>query len=196
MNACTHEDCENPTDLYLCNQCIKDLQAWIDKVPELIHYLQAVIYRQTQTRAPNNEGGTGGGEPDLSPINIDAYQLRENLLSIHPNATTYAHDQHGAGAMWMIQQWVTKADRLINGPEPERIDHTAIRQRIEKQAPPMPTRQLIPWLREHTKLAITSMDIRNWARRGKLQPAQREPQPTYWPHEVLKAHRETQERKF
>lgn len=196
MTECTSGHCNQPTDLYLCNQCVSDLQAWIDKIPEQIHYLQAVIYRLAQTRAPGHEGGAGGGEPDLSPINLDAYQLRENLLAVNSDASAYAHDEHAAGSAWMIEHWVTKAGQLINGPEPERVDHAAIRAKIENAAPPMPTRQLVPWLREHARLAITSMDIRNWARRGKLRPVERKPQPTYWPHEVVQAHRDTHEDRF
>jgi hypothetical protein len=75
------------------------------------------------------------------------------------------------------------------------IDHEANRRKLEKAAPPMPTRELLPWLRKHAKITITSMDVRDWARRGKLRPVERDPLPTYHPHEVLAAWHDTRAQK-
>jgi hypothetical protein len=91
----------------------------------------------------------------------------------------------------MARIWVKQARELVWGPEEVVINHDANRQRLREAAPPMPTRELLPWLRKNAKITITSMDIRNWARRGKLTPVQREPQPTYHPHEVLDAWHDT-----
>lgn len=190
MSACTAPDCENPTDLYLCGRCVSDLQQWIDQIPLLVENLPAVIYRISQTK-PIGSMRSNGGDADLSPINLDALQLKTNLQMVDPDASTYATDEHAAGTAWLIVEWVQSADKLVNGPEPEWVNHREVRERIENQAPPMPTRQLVPWLRKNAKISIKGKDIRNWAARGKLQPVERVGQPTYWPHEVLAVHRET-----
>lgn len=192
MTTCTTADCGRDANLYICNQCINDLQAWLSKCAEILPELDDTIARLDNVRVSNNEGGNGSRSAGSSaPLNLDAMQLKINLASLTKTAEHYAKDQFAAGIAWTIQDWYTKAELLISGPEEEHIDHQANREKIEQIAPPMPTRQLVPWLRTNAKLAIKPKDIRNWASRGKLRPAQREPQPTYWPHEVIQAHHET-----
>ena len=190
MSTCTSPNCENPTDRYLCGRCVSDLQQWIDQIPLLVENLPAVIYRTSQTK-PIGSMRSNGGDADLSPINLDALQLQTNLQMVDRDASTYAPMEDAANQAWLIVEWVQSADKLVNGPEPEWVDHREIRQRIESQAPPMPTRSLRKYLRENARISVSSMDIRNWVRRGKLRPAGHDPQPLYWPHEVLAVHRVT-----
>jgi hypothetical protein len=186
---CTTEDCGNHTSTYLCSQCVADLQAWLDKVPPLVLALDVTIAKLDNVRSA---GGGGGGKPgSKAPINLDALQLQENLRGVGISAQDYALDDRAAGLAWMIQDWATKAELLVSGPESETINHARNRERVRNIAPPMPTRELVPWLRQKAKISVTSMDIRNWARRGKLTAVDREPQPTYHPHEVLNAWHET-----
>ena len=197
MTECTSMDCGMDATLYLCPQCIRDLQAWIDKCREILPELDVTIARLDSVRVGNVEGGNGSKSAGSSaPLNLDAMQLKINLATLTQSAEHYAHDQFAAGIAWTIQDWYTKAELLISGPEEERVDHQEIKEKIANQAPPMATRELRKWLRENAKISVSSMDIRNWVRRGKLAPAQREPQPTYWPHEVLQAKRETTDRNF
>lgn len=190
---CTTEDCGRPTSTYLCGQCVTDLQAWLDKIPVLLSELSVTIARLDNVR-PAGGGGGGGSKPgSRAPINLDALQLQENLRTVATQATAYATDPNAAGLAWLIQDWVTKAELLVSGPEVETINHARNKERVQNIAPPMPTRELLPWLRTNAKIAITSMDIRNWARRGKLKPHTIHPQPTYHPHEVLNAWHDTRE---
>ena len=197
MTTCTTNDCGMDATLYICPQCIRDLQAWLDKCAEVLPELDVTIARLDNVRVGNSEGGNGSKSAgSSSPLNLDAMQLKINLATLTQSAEHYAHDQFAAGIAWTIQDWYTKAELLISGPEEERVDHQEIKEKIANQAPPMATRELRKWLRENAKISVSSMDIRNWVRRGKLAPAQREPQPTYWPHEVLQAKRETTDRNF
>lgn len=190
MNECA--ECGQPATKQLCALCINSLQQWIDKIPGYLVELPAAIYRLDNVRPTTPDGGGGSGTSgSREPINLDAYQIRENLLTVNANAETYADDKFAAGIAETIRLWVSNAEKIISGPEPEYVDHNEIRQRVEKAAPPMPTRKLVPWLRENARIALTGKDIRNWAQRGKLTPASRTPSPTYWPHEVVKVHRET-----
>lgn len=178
-------DCGNDAQLFLCGHCISDLQQWIEKAHELAPELDITIARRDVLRKAGNEGGQGGKAGSRPPVNLHAVELQANLYGVDRNAEVYAHDQMAAGWAWTIQEWVTTAERLISGPEPERVDHEAIRQRVQDIAPAMPTRELIPWLREKTGAIIKRSDINNWRQRGKLRPIEREPSPTYLPHEVL-----------
>ena len=182
---CTTEDCSNWTSTYLCSQCVTDLQAWLDKVPTLITELSVTVARLDQVR-PANAGWNSVGTPGSAvPINLDALQLQENLRTVGRDARDYARDDRAAGLAWLIQDWVTKAELYVSGPEEPPINHAANRERIKDIAPAMPTRQLVPWLKEKAGIIVKAKDIRNWAHRGKLHPVEREPQPTYNPHEVL-----------
>lgn len=195
MNTCGTIDCEaEAQDKYLCANCIRDLQAWLDKCAEILPELDDTIARLDNVRVSNNEGGNGSRSAGSSaPLNLDAMQLKINIASLTQTAEHYAKDQFAAGIAWAVQDWYTKAELLISGPEEEHIDHQANRERVKEIAPPMPTRQLVPWLRTNAKLTIKAKDIRNWASRGKLRPVERHPQPTYWPHEVIQAHKETRQ---
>jgi len=188
---CTTADCRNMTSTYLCTQCVRDLQAWLDQVPALIQALGVTITKLDKVR-PAGGGWNSGGKPvSAAPLNLDALQIQENLRSVGKDAKAYAHDERAAGLAWLIQDWVTKAEHLASGPEDPPINIAALRERVRNIAPPMPTRELLPWLRTNARIAITSMDIRNWARRGKLKPHTIHPQPTYHPHEVLNAWHDT-----
>ena len=189
---CTTEDCRNHTSTYLCARCTSDLQQWLDKVPVLVAELSVTIARLDNVRPAGGGGGGGAHKPgSAAPINLDALQLQENLRSVGNDAKAYAQDDRAAGLAWLIQDWVTKAELLVSGPDEPPINHAANRERVRNIAPAMPTRELVPWLRQNAKIVVTSMDIRNWARRGKLHPVEREPQPTYHPHDVISAWHDT-----
>ena len=188
---CTTEDCQNFTSTYLCGQCVTDLQAWLDKVPALLAEIWETIAKLDNTR-PTGGWNAGGKPGSAAPLNLDAHQIAENLRSVSREAKDYAHDPNAAGLAWLIQQWVVGAELLISGPEAETVNLAKIRARLEERRPdPMPTRKLIPWLRDNAKITVTQFDIRNWARRGKLVPVERDPLPTYHPYEVINAWHDT-----
>lgn len=188
---CTTEDCRNMTSTYLCSRCVADLQAWLDKIPDLIEALYVTIAKLDNVRSAGGGGGGGSKPGSKAPINLDASELRANLMTVGRDAKAYAHDERAAGLAWLIQDWATKAELMVSGPEAETINHARNRERIRNIAPPMPTKELLPWLRSNAKITLTSMDIRNWARRGKLVAVETVPQPTYHPHEVLSAWHDT-----
>lgn len=188
---CTTADCLNHTSTYLCTGCVRDLQAWIDKARELVPELDVTIARLDVVRPASSETRSSNVAGSAAPANLDALQLKLNMESIHPDAKLYALDPRAAGLAWLIQDWTTKAELLISGPTEPTVNHTANRERVKGIAPAMPTRKLIPWLRENAKVIVTSKDIRNWVFRGKLKAAEQAPQPTYNPHEVLDVWYET-----
>lgn len=182
---CTTEDCQNWTSTYLCTQCVNDLQAWIDLAHGYAPELDVTIARQDVLRRAGSPGGGAVASESPMPWNTDADQLQRNLQSIDRDAKAYSQDPNAAGIAWMIQEWCRKAERLISGPEPETVNLEAVREKVQNIAPPMPTRQLLPWLRDKAGITIKRSDINNWRQRGQLNPVEREPQPTYHPHEVL-----------
>ena len=191
--TCTTPECETPTETYLCTQCVSDLQARIDSIHFLLPEMDVAIARLDVTRPGNPETKSSNDAGSAAPANLDAIELKARMLTVTNTAAEYALMDHAAGTAWIIAEWETKAEAMISGPQEPRIDHAANKERIKEIAPPMTTRELLPWIRANARIAITSMDIRNWARRGKLTPVEREPSPTYWPHEVIQAHKEARE---
>ncbi|UUG70050.1 hypothetical protein SEA_ZUCKER_91 [Arthrobacter phage Zucker] len=188
---CTTADCANHSSEYLCPQCVRDLQAWIDKIPVLVVELGVTIAKLDNVR-PASAGWNIGSKPgSAAPINLDALQLQQNLRSVSQNAGQYARDEHAAGIAWMIQDWVAKAELLVSGPEEPPINHHLNRERVKEIAPPMPVRQLVPWLKEKAGITVKPKDIRNWAQRHKIKAVESKPQPTYHPHEVIDAWHQT-----
>ncbi|UXM92550.1 hypothetical protein [Paenarthrobacter sp. JL.01a] len=185
-HECTTDGCLNHTDTYLCPQCVRDLQAWLDKVPTLITALTVTIAKLDHVR-PVGGGWNGGGKPgSAAPLNLDALQLQENLKSVGTSAKDYAHDERAAGLAWLIQDWVTKAELLVSGPEAEMVDHAANKAKLKAaNLQPMPTRQLLPWLRDKAGVHLISQRIRDWVRDGHLKAASNDGQPAYHPADVI-----------
>ena len=186
MIECTTKDCGNPTATYLCSQCTRDLQAWLDKIPELVADLHVTVARLDRVRKQTGGGG-GGKAGSAAPINLDAYEIRWYLSAVTLDAADHAKQADAAVIAWNIQDAITKAEILVSGPIEKPIDHEANKRRVADIAEPMPTRQLLPWLREKARITITARDIQNWAARGKIRAHARDPLPTYHPAEVLDA---------
>lgn len=166
---CTTQDCANMTSTYLCGRCVEDLQAWLDKVPLLVEALTVTVAKLDNVR-PIGGGGGGGSKPgSAAPINLDAMQIQENLRSVGPDAKAYAHDERAAGLAWLIQDWVTKAELLVSGPEAEVINHTQIQERIkEANGELMAPREAIEYLRDKAKMTVKMADFKNWVKLGHL----------------------------
>lgn len=183
---CTTPECGTPTaGTYLCTQCVSDLQAWIDQVAFLLPELDVTIKRLDVTRPGNSETRSTNVAGSAAPANLDALQLKLNLESVTHTAAEYAAMDHAAGSAWIISEWCKSAELLISGPAEPRIDHQANKARIKEIAPPMITRQLIPWLKKNARIHITRADINNWRQRGHLHPVDREPSPTYNASDVI-----------
>jgi hypothetical protein len=179
---CTTQGCGHITELYLCTEHIVELDALLKDVPALIELLAGARAGTAVVRKAGSGGGSGiaGSKP---PGSLDAMMLQAWLGQLPARAHAAAMDIPNAGEwLYMARIWVSRARQLVWGLEEEIVNQDALRERIRNIAPPMPTRELLPWLRTHARIAITSMDIRNWARRGKLKPHSIHPQPTYHPH--------------
>ena len=188
---CTEKECNTESStLHLCEDHRAELKDLLDNVEFLIVNLDPNIQAGKVTKKPGgSEGGNGTKSAGSRPPTTDTGQLRYWLWELPTNAYVEARDNERAGqTLHMARIWVSKARDAVYGPDREEVDHEANRQKLEAIAPPMPTRQLLPWLRKNARISITSQHIRDWVRRGHLKPAEREPSPTYHPHEVIAAH--------
>lgn len=191
MNDCTTPECGTPAgELYLCSHCVRDLDARLEQGKRLIPELRVTIAGLDNVRVGNVEGCNGDRVAgSQAPLDLKALDVQMTLQedTRYP-ASAYAADPWSAGEMGRVIENVRQAELLVSGREPEHVDHEGNRARVKEIAPPMPTRQLLPWLRANARIPITSQHVRDWVRRGHLRPVEREPQPTYWPHEVIAAY--------
>lgn len=196
MNICGTIDCEaGAQDKYLCGNCVRDLDAWIDKCREILPELDVTIARLDNVRVGNSEGGNGSKSAGSSaPLNLDAMQLKVNLQSINMPAEHYARDQFAAGIAWTIQDWYTKAELLVSGPEedtPTQASITQAREKLTNHFPePLPPRDCATWLRENAGIKISAGQINKWLHRGKIRkhPGSTPKRPLYSAKEVLAVH--------
>ncbi|MGP9490065.1 hypothetical protein ACT3R5_16045 [Glutamicibacter sp. AOP5-A2-7] len=126
MTKCTGEDCANPTNLYLCGQCISDLQAWLDKVPDMMDELFTTMARLDATAPRNREGGDGMSTEPVMPVRVGALEVRGALRvwveittqgeTLPLNAKTLAKDKYAGKFLPMLQDLLAKAERAIDNP--------------------------------------------------------------------------------
>lgn len=190
MTECTTADCGAPSELYLCPHCIRDLQAWLDQVPLLLPELDVTIARLDQVRVGNVEGGNGSKSAgSAAPLNLDALQLKINLGTLTQSAQDYAHDQFAAGIAWTIQDWATKAELVISGPEgdaPSKADLLQAAADIRHQVPEeLPVPELIEWLNNIHQIKLNSARIWQWAKRGHITRTNATGRAKYSPAAVL-----------
>lgn len=191
--TCTLPDCDTDATLHLCEEHRIELADLLDNVDFLIVNLDPNIQAGKVTKkAGGQEGGNGTKAAGSRPPTTDTGQLRYLLWELR-NMSAYkeARDNPNAGqTLHMARIWVGNARDAVYGPDVEEVDHEANRAKVAESAPPMPTRQLVKWLRKEARISIKPKDIRNWAARGKLRPVERDPLPTYWPHEIIELHTE------
>ena len=113
---CTTEDCNNHTSTYLCGQCVTDLQAWLDKVPDLREEL-FVTMAKLDAVAPRNSGGGGGKTENPAPVNHGAMDIRHALAVWEgQDAAKLAHDKFAGGFLPLLKELIEAAEKAIDLP--------------------------------------------------------------------------------
>lgn len=187
--TCTAEDCDTQASLHLCEHHRLELADLLEGVDFLIVNLDPILQSGKVTRKAGGQEGSSVNKAGSKPPTTDTQMIRYWLWQLPSNAYKEARDNPHAGrTLYMARTWVGKARQAVYGNEPKEIDHAANAAKVKEIAPPMTTRQLLPWLRTNARIAITRADINNWRQRGHLRPVELEPSPTYHPSDVLNAY--------
>lgn len=121
MNTCTTEDCHRITSLYLCTDCIIELDNLLKDVPALVVYLDGPILKASVTRPPG-AGGGGGVAGSKPPVSLDGMLLQAWLQQLPTGAHAEAMENPDAGqVVYMARLWVEQARDLVWGPEDKRV---------------------------------------------------------------------------
>lgn len=188
LPPCTVEGCERPTQEYLCAECTAELQDAWDQIGELLPVLVLISRNQEQAFATPTARASSGSAGSRPPMNLSAYQLHANLSqaqAITPNE--YATHSDGAWSKWMIETWVTNADRMCNGENEDAESKANIAKFKVKDIPPMTVRHLLPWLTEKTGIKLTVKQVNKWAQRDKIKRTNQSGHPQYAPADLLAA---------
>ena len=117
MNECTTETCNAPTDLYLCGQCVSDLQQWLDKIPETRQMLFTTMAKLDNTGPKNSEGGGGGSTGSAMPLRDGAMDKRYALAMWEGlGAAELAKDEYAGGFLSMLRELIQEAEKLVDLP--------------------------------------------------------------------------------
>lgn len=118
VSNCTAPDCENPTDLYLCNTCVTDLQAWIDKAATVRADLFVTMAKLDKTAPKNVEGGSGLTTGSAMPLRDSAMEARTALAAwVGQNAALLAKERLSGDYVTFLPLLIRKAERLMDNPE-------------------------------------------------------------------------------
>lgn len=126
MAECTSADCANPSEQTICGQCVSDLQAWLDKVPEMMEELFLTMARLDATAPRNREGGEGMSTEPVMPVRVGALEVRGALRmwveirttgeTVALDANKLAKDKFAGKFLPMLQDLLAKAERAIDNP--------------------------------------------------------------------------------
>ncbi|GAA1110644.1 hypothetical protein [Nesterenkonia jeotgali] len=192
LTTCTVETCDRPTQMYLCSECIAELQGSWDAIPALLPVLQLIVRGEEQAFRQPTAGGRGARMGSNPPINLSALSLVQDLqLALACTPAQYGQQSDGWRAKIQIEQWVADADLMVNGEKESVPTEDYLRYRVElkrKEIDPMTVRYLLPWFREKTGIRLTKKQVNKWAERGKLTRRNDEGHPTYHPADLLTAH--------
>ncbi|MDI2019714.1 hypothetical protein [Paenarthrobacter nicotinovorans] len=121
MTTCTAEDCNRPTSLYLCTDCILELDSLLADVDPILSLIDGAIEQTSVTRSPGASGG-GGHAKSKPAMNVDAWLLRSWLHQLPARAHATAMDNPKAGEiLYMARIWVQQGRDLVWGPEDKRV---------------------------------------------------------------------------
>lgn len=192
MNVCSTTDCDTDAgDLYLCQQCISDLDQWLEKGRTIVPEMGVTIARLDNVRPTNNEGNNGTKSAgSAAPLNIGALELQMSLEDdLRFTAAEYAADPYSATDAPRVIEDIKKAELLVSGPEGDApTQDRLIRAAVE-------IRELVPehmsgpdlslWLKNVHKMTVYPFLIRKWAQRGHITRTNSDGRPTYSPAAVL-----------
>ncbi len=188
LPPCTVETCDRPTQEHLCAECVTELQDAYDQIPPLLPVLEAISRNEDVAFGQPTAGGRGGATGSRPPMNLSAYQLHVNLRqALVFTPSEYATHDDGAWSKWMIEDQVKRADVMVNGEKEDKPTPDYVAYRL-RDIHPMPVKHLLPWLAEKTGIRLNKQNIKDWARRGKLERRNDSGHPTYAPADVLAAH--------
>lgn len=118
LSTCTATDCEQPTDLYICKQCVSDLQLWLDKVKPLRAELFTTMAKLDQTAPTKSEGGSGISTGSSMPLRAGALEARQHLSVWEGrNAADLAHEEFSGEYINALRKLIAVAEKIIDNPE-------------------------------------------------------------------------------
>lgn len=122
MKTCTADDCNRVTSLYLCTDCILELDSLLRDVGPILRLIDGAINQTSVTRSPGASGGGGGHAKSKPAMNVDAWLLRSWLWQLPGRAHATAMDNPQAGEiLYMARIWVQQGRDLVWGPEDKRV---------------------------------------------------------------------------
>lgn len=200
---CTLDTCAQPTDLNLCSDCTRDLQAILNKIPELVPVLDLIGRKVEQPFTVKTTNRPAGKAKPTIPLNLSAVSLANKLrMAAARTANDYAHDEDAAWKFEHIEQAVRDADIMVNGEEEHVPTEEYVKARIrDAQGEPKPPKECRTWLWEKAGIQVTAKDIENWVYHKHLSyvlervTTTEKPKRIYFPGEVFKVHSRMQERR-
>lgn len=177
---CTVKDCEHPTQNYVCNQCIEDLQTHLEQIPELTPTLALIAKGQekpfTQSGAIRHK--TTGSQ---APLNLIALSDLQDLQKLEgTNAQPYASDPDGAYHKHHIENLIKRTHRMVNGEKEDKPTTDYLNYRLN-ELHPLPAPHLAQWFADNLGIKISVNRIYKWAERGIIKPTRKDAHPTYHP---------------
>ncbi len=192
----THHDEVHHCDLHcgrpaphtwICWDCHAETQTLVNGFTEEDLHTLHLFARKEAAPALQRTSHTTHVYGPATPINLSALVAHHNLTTRWDGELdTLPHRTDAARFTHQVRSTCQHVRDMLDGETEQWTDEQ--RERV-RNMPPMQTRTLIPWLREHCGIRVTSSDISNWKQRRGLAPVRDEPgeHPYYRAEDVLRA---------
>ena len=184
---CTVKTCDRPTQNYLCNTCVDELQQHLDQIPDITPTLGLIVSGEEKPfthGAAVSHGQTGS----RAPLNVIALSDLQDLKKLDGKAAQpYALDPEGAWHKHHIETLITRAERMVNGDTENRPTLDYINYRLN-ELHPLPVPHLTRWFADQLGIKISENRLYKWAERGVIKPTRKDAHPTSHPAAVYIAY--------
>lgn len=192
-HECETGCCRPAPTTRMCWDCVQDILDALDTVTDdHLRTLTLITRGEEKPFTLRTHSNTLRVHGPSEPLNLTALSLLQDLTAwaqITPadwaNTSRPGHWHH-----YVLHRCQLAVD-MVDGETEDKPTTDYLRHRLKGQALPMPTRRLVPWLRD-LGFKVTSSQISTWANRGKIARVDSGPgHPFYSPVDVVRVLNQT-----
>ena len=171
-----------------CWDCVTHITDALAQVTQRhMNVLDAISRREEQPFTLRTQSTVHQTYGPVEPLNLGALALHQDLTRWQGmSAADWSQIEDAAYLVQWVPDCVGRVLGMVDGEKESRPTKDYLNYRLRNHVRPMPTRILVPWLRD-LGFKVNSSQISTWANRGKIARVDSGPgHPLYSPVDVVR----------